>query len=97
MKRCLALLLALALTLTLCACAKNDAPPSSETEAPTEPSEPLAVKGDGFGLSYLPEFGLNPFTCNSTVNRAVFSLLYESLFVVSNQFRADAVRELCGL
>lgn len=89
MKRCLALLLALALTLTLCACAKNDAPPSSETEAPTEPSEPLAVKGDGFGLSYLPEFGLNPFTCNSTVNRAVFSLLYESLFVVSNQFRAE--------
>lgn len=88
MKRVLALLLAAAL-LTLCACAQSDVPASSESEAPTESSEPLAVKGEGFGLSYFPEFGLNPFTCNSTVNRAVFSLLYESLFVVSNQFRAE--------
>lgn len=92
MKRFLALLLALALGLTLCACTQDDAPASSGTETPsdrTEPTEPLATKGDGFGLSYLPEFGLNPFTCNSTVNRAVFSLLYEGLFVVSNQFRAE--------
>lgn len=42
-----------------------------------------------FGLSYLPEHGFNPYTCTATVNRAAFSLLYESLFVVSSHFRAE--------
>lgn len=90
MKKLIALVLALCL---LCGCNTDapeatEAPPPTEAE-PTETQAPIAVKEhDEFGLSYLHEYGLNPLTCTATVNRALFSLMYESLFVVSNQFRA---------
>lgn len=95
MKKLVALFLAL--VFLLCACAeKSDVPteqiePSDtiETAFETEPSE-TAIQTK-FGLSYLPAYGLNPYTCTATVNRAMFSLLYESLFVVSKQFRAEPV------
>lgn len=88
MKRLIALTLALLLFLS--GCAGQETPSqTSESEPATEPEETTAAADDTFGLSYLPEYGLNPYTCTATVNRAVFSLLYESLFVVSNQFRAE--------
>lgn len=93
MKKLIALCLALAL---LCGCNVDSKEPT-QTLAPIleeiETTEaPVAVKEhDEFGLSYLPEYGLNPLTCTATANRALFSLLYESLFVVSNQFRAVPV------
>ena len=102
MKKLIALGLLLALLLSGCAGTAKDPAPTEPTaaettEAATEPEttdEPLAAKtDDGFGLSYLPEYGLNPYTCLATVNRAAFSLLYESLFVVSGEFRA--VPQLC--
>lgn len=90
MKRLLAVCLALTL---LCGCNADLAQTETTTDATTEaPSETVAEirEDDGvFGLSYLPEYGLNPFTCTATVNRALFSLLYDSLFVVSNRFRAE--------
>lgn len=101
MKKLIAAGLLLALLLSGCAstaATESTAPDAPETtEAATEAEttgEPLAVKENGsFGLSYLPEYGLNPYTCLATVNRAAFSLLYESLFVVSGEFRA--VPQLC--
>ncbi len=93
MKKLIALCLAVCM---LCGCnadSKETAavPAPTETEA-VETQAPVAVKEhDEFGLSYLPEYGLNPLTCTATVNRALFSLLYESLFIVSNQFRAVPV------
>lgn len=102
MKKLIAVGILLALLLSGCTTAAKTteaaAPSETQTEAaPTEaaqPSEPLASKENGdFGLSYLPEYGLNPYTCLATVNRATFSLLYESLFVVSGEFRA--VPQLC--
>ncbi|MBE6985349.1 MAG: ABC transporter substrate-binding protein [Ruminococcaceae bacterium] len=93
MKKLIALCLALTL---LCGCNVDKMEPTAATE-PTETTQaetqaPVAVKEhDEFGLSYLPEYGLNPLTCTATINRALFSLLYESLFVVSNQFRAEPV------
>lgn len=84
MKRLLAICLALTL---LCGC-NADLAQTEATEAPTETVAEIQAD-ESFGLSYLPEYGLNPFTCTATVNRALFSLLYESLFVVSNQFRAE--------
>lgn len=97
MKKLIALCLTLALLLTV-----GCAPGSADNIAPTEPSadptepesvtEPPAENEDGtFGLSYLPAQGMNPYTCTAAVNRALFSLLYESLFVVSEKFRAEPV------
>ena len=91
MKRFLAACLAVALFL-LCGCAgQESAEPSqlSESETLPEPSETADREDGSFGMSYLPAYGLNPYTCAATVNRAVFSLVFESLFVVSNQFRAE--------
>ncbi len=90
MKRLLAVCLVLAL---LCGCnadrAQTEAATEDTTEAPTETVAHVRQDDGIFGLSYLPEYGLNPFTSTATVNRALFSLLYESLFVVSNRFRAE--------
>lgn len=54
--------------------------------------EPDEAEND-FGLSYLPQYGLNPYTCLATVNRAMFSLMYEGLFALGDDFRA--VPQLC--
>ena len=96
MKRLLALCLLLALLLCACSAAGQ---PTQATEQPTEetaaaPTETAAAPKT-FGLSYLPEHGFNPYTCTATVNRAAFSLLYESLFVVSPHFRAEPL--LCEI
>ncbi len=94
MKKLIALCLALAL---LCGCNVDKLEPTQPTQTVTtevseSTEEPVAVKERGsFGMVYLPAYGLNPLTCTATVNRAMFSLLYESLFVVSNQFRAEPV------
>lgn len=95
MKKLIALLLVFA--LLACGCASQDAPaPTTSpeaTEATEQPQETEQIKeqSEGFGLSYLPEYGLNPFTCYATINRALISLLYEGLFAVTNQFRAEPV------
>lgn len=97
MRKLIALLLVLA--LFLCGCAAEKAPETTPTEATetteateeTEQTPQRKDKTEGFGLSYLPEYGLNPFECKATVNRALMSLLYEGLFTVNNQFRAEPV------
>lgn len=47
-----------------------------------------------FGLSYAPEFGLNPYACTDLANRTIISLLYESLFTVTSNFTVEPV--LCA-
>ncbi len=97
MKKLIALLLML--TLLLCACAQQQTPAATtgtveSTEATEETQQQLPQKKDkseGFGLSYLPDKGVNPYTCYATVNRALISLLYEGMFAVNNQFRAEPV------
>lgn len=90
-------LIAICLVLTLLCGCNVDTRETTQATQMTETTEavteaPIAVKEQGsFGLSYLPEYGLNPLTCTATINRAMFSLLYESLFVVSNQFHAEPV------
>lgn len=103
MKKLVALFLCLSLLLS--GCGKNDLSeeegstlPSQEEELTKEegfedqdPSESSAQQDSTFGLSYLPKYGLNPYTCNATVNRGLFSLMYESLFVVTQNFTASPV------
>ncbi len=85
--------LALLLALLLSACAPQEMPATEPSnEAPTEPPTVGQTEQDKtLSLIYYPQYGLNPFTCTATLNRALFSLLYESLFAVSSSFRAEPV------
>ncbi len=93
MKKLFALLLALTLLLGGCTAEVEPTELSEEgteiIEIPTESAEEEEKKE--FGLSYLASYGLNPYTCAATNNRAVFSLLYESLFIVTDEFQAEPV------
>lgn len=89
MKKLVALCLLLAL---LCGCNVDtiETMQTTQTEPLDTTEEPVAVKErDSFGMTYLPTYGFHPYTCTAMINRASFSLLYESLFVVSDQFRAE--------
>ena len=97
MKRILALCIALLIFLSGCGAEEFTEPSSTSVSElwPTEeiviPTEETEEEVKTFGLSYLPAYGLNPFTCAATANRALFSLMYEGLFTISEQFRAEPV------
>ena len=42
-------------------------------------------------LPYQKDYGLNPYTCTSFTNRAIFSLLYEPLYAMDSQYIAQPV------
>ena len=46
---------------------------------------------DSFGLAYQPDYGLQPYNCQSLNNRIIFSFLYEPLFAVTNSYEAEPV------
>ena len=48
---------------------------------------------DAFGLAYQPDYGLQPYNCQSLNNRIIFSFLYEPLFAVTDGYEADDDRE----
>ncbi len=91
----------LALSIFLSACGTKPVEETSPTiallpELEQEATETVSVpesdtEDNSFGLSYMPRYGLNPYTCTATINRALFSLLYESLFVVNYDFTASPV------
>lgn len=96
-----------ALALALClltGCGKKPAgstQPTGEaadpTTATTVPAETLPApdpSGGTFGLSYYADAGFNPYTCTRLANRAIMSLLYQSLFVVTTSFEPQAM--LCA-
>ncbi len=99
MKKILALVLVLSLFLSACGSAITEETsatvellPELDPDATIESTEANPTeKDDSFGLSYMPQYGLNPYTCTATINRALFSLLYESLFVVNQDFTASPV------
>lgn len=99
MKKLLALILALGILLSGCGSKTTDEtsptiallPEEDPTVTESTPGEELPPEESSFGLSYMPQYGLNPFTCTATINRALFSLMYESLFVVTQDFTASPV------
>ena len=86
---------AFALCLCLLAgCTRTPEP--RETAAPTEQVGPTVESGGeervrSFGLSYQPEAGCNPYTCTRLTNRPLLSLMYQGLFSVTSQYRAEPV------
>lgn len=96
MKKLFSLLLIPLLLLGGCAPAEEtEQPLSTYTEPATEiiqvDAPPTEEPEKEFGLSYLESYGLNPYLCTATANRAAFSLLYESLFTVTETFQAEPV------
>lgn len=57
--------------------------------APTHSAGDLQPQQQKLALVYYPEKGLNPYTCTDTTNRALFSLLYQSLFTVSRDYEVQ--------
>ncbi len=57
---------------------------ADETEA-TVPDSTEAKQTDQIVMAYYPELGMNPFSCTDYTNRAVFPLIYQSLFVTDMQ------------
>lgn len=68
-----------------------------ETDHPTEQTQTESTapaensRATSFGLSYQPDAGCNPYTCTRLANRPVLSLLYQGLFSVTSQYRAEPV------
>ena len=97
MKHLICLLLAL---LLLAGCSADPAAPKKiEVPTATEENEIIPVseperndrKPDKFGLTYVAEYGFNPFTCMCITNRPILSLVYEGLFVLNSSFEPEPV------
>ena len=94
MKRLFALLLAL---LLLCGCSPEQAyiPTGNglDDQGATLPVLGSEVSDQAFSLAYHPEKTLNPYSCADYTNRALFSLIYQSLFVVDQDYQVEP--QLC--
>lgn len=90
-------LVALALAFCLlCGCAvlPQSGEKTNETAATDPPRNINQGSRDtfrGFGLSYVEEYGFNPYQCNCITNRPVLSLVYESLFVLGSGYQPEPV------
>ena len=72
------------------------AAPETEESTEAEPHEnnlnPQSHHAPGsFGLAYVPEYGFDPYNCVCITNRPIFSLVYESLFVLGSGFQPEPV------
>ena len=86
------------LAIALCLCLLAGCTPGPETPetAPTGQGEtatesPGEDRAKSFGLTYQPEAGCNPYTCTRLANRPLISLMYQGLFSVTSQYRAEPV------
>ena len=100
MKRLLATVLCL--SVLLCGCGKSGDNPYTPTGNGLEygpehtgpqstPEQEPAI--ENFSLPYYKEKTLNPYTCADFTNRALFSLLYQSLFTVDREYNVQP--QLC--
>lgn len=59
--------------------------------AATKPTQP---QNQSLTLTYYPDRSMNPYLCTDFTNRALFSLLYQSLFVVDRNYHVEPM--LCS-
>lgn len=64
-------------------------------EGHTTPSDSAAEESvQQLTLTYYPDRSMNPYTCNDFTNRALFSLLYQSLFITDYNYHVEPM--LCS-
>ncbi len=92
MKR-IGIVLACLLVCLLCGCAAEETPyvPTGdaltwEEDIPQNTTAAAEIPEQELVLAYYPDVTLNPFTCKDFTNKALFSLLYQSLFVVDANY-----------
>ena len=92
MKRIL-IVLACLLVCVLSGCSSDETPYvptgdglSWEEDSQKDTTAPTQVQEQELVLVYYPDKTMNPFTCKDYTNRALFSLLYQSLFVVDANY-----------
>lgn len=96
MKRIAIMFLSALLVLSLlCACGSQE--PYVPTgnglgdQGATQPSVDTDQTVQSLSLVYHPEKTLNPYTCADYTNRALFSLIYQGLFTVDQEYKASPV------
>ena len=95
MKKILCLLLAVWL-LTLCGCNSDPDVPYVPTgdglfgETDTQPDETLPEEKE-LMMMYYPNSSMNPLISTDVTNRTLFSLIYQSLFVVDDRYNVSPV------
>ena len=91
MKRILSLLLVCLLTLSLFGCTTEKKPYIPTGDALDSGEEntiaPPAQQDQQLSLIYYPNRSMNPYTCTDFTNRAIFPLLYQSLFSVDRNYQ----------
>lgn len=87
MKRLIGILLLTALMLGACTANGTYLPTGNGLDGATQTTaRPSEAKKTEFSLVYDPDLGLNPYTCANRSNRAIFRLLYQSLFVTDSDY-----------
>ncbi len=93
----LAVLLSLLLAFSLFGCQSEKEPyvPTGNGLAGNNPGQsgdsPQVDEAQEISLLYDPDAGMNPFSCMSDTNRVLFSLMYQSLFVVDRSYQVRPV------
>ena len=102
MKRIISLLLCMMMvTVPFCGCAAEESPYTPTGDGLTWDEDytgPVYTKPQEDGeqvlkLTYYPDRSMNPFLCTDFTNRALFSLLYQSLFAIDRSYNIEP--QLC--
>ena len=93
MKRILSLMLCCALLCGLFTGCNQPYVPSGSGLSTGDPNSGSTSKPEqteqALTLTYYPDRSLNPFSCTDFTNRALFPLLYQSLFTVDRDYRVE--------
>lgn len=98
MKKLAALLLAVC--MLLCGCGSRSEKPYVPTgdalvsDDDTGPTEAPKTEPQELTLTYYPDRPINPLTCTDYTNRALISLIYQSLFAVNRNYQVEP--QLCS-
>lgn len=100
MKKLLSVFLILAMVFSLAACRRGgEYVPTGDALEPEDGGSSPVTRPTGedevqdLTLIYYPNVSMNPFVCTDYTNRALFSLLYQSLFVTERDYQVEP--QLC--